>query len=430
MLKSDARPWANLDHALWPADAGRERDLSNPRPSVTLLCARFWPDRHGGVEQRMWHVSRTMARQGIGVEVLTENRTQALESEQIELNLTVRRLDPMQPGWAWRWREIPRLMWWSRAIQCWVKQGLIWATDPIMAVATILAGRREDLVFNPAGCVAGMRHISQIHPDVVTMRRPRRLMWLDRVAYRHAPRVILSSHNLERQYERFYGRASGAVHVVPHGTQSPMTTPSRGGARRRWDIGHDAFVVGFLGRMDPCKAVDHLLRSVSNGDLKHNDRLLLVGDGSDCPRLEAVANQLGLAEKIIWTGALTDPAEAYAAMDVLVLPSVYEAFGLVLLEAMAHGIPVIARRGDDQTVFTAADEIIQDGFTGVIADSTDIVDLSAIIRMLQADRPWRQAMGQRARQAAFARSWDRVVDDYRELLDLPNVPATNRAQAA
>ena len=426
----------------WPAKTNRSspssilgRRLDGPRqtPRITLLCARFWPDRHGGVEQRMWHVSREMANHGLCVEVVTENRTDAPDYEAIQPNLTVRRLDPMQPGWAWRWPQIPRLRWWLRAIQCRVKPGLIWATEPIVAAAAVLAGRGCDLVFNPAGCVAAMRHVGRVHPEAVTMRRPVSLAWLDRYAYRHAQQTVVSSHNVKRQFERFYGQPGGALSVVGHGTPLPGPTPSRTRARWNWGIHHAAFVTGFVGRLDPCKSVDFLLQAATRLDLKSHDRLLLVGDGPDRRRLNPIVQRLGLSQKVIWTGDLIDPSAAYAAMDVLVLPSVYEAFGLVVLEAMAHRVPVIARRGDDQTVFTAADELIQDGYTGLISDPQDAADLAAKIAMLRGNRPWREALGQRAHQAAAARPWKAVVDDYVQLLNLhPQkiATATRRARAA
>ena len=396
---------------------------SNSAGAVTLLCSRYWPDYHGGVEQRMGYVSRTMARRGICVDVLTENRTQSSSYEAMEPNLFVRRLDPPQSGRLWRWDHLLRLRWWQNAVQSWAGPGLIWATDPVMAVATILAGRATDLVYNPAGCVAGMRHAAKAHPQVITMNRPRSLTWLDRYAYQQAPHVIVSSHNLARQYHRFYGQRKGSLAVVHPGTQTPLVTTSRDRARQQWGISRDAFVIGFVGRLDPCKAVDSLLHAVKHIALKNTDRVLLVGDGPDRMRLESLAVEIGLTvenatDYVRWAGSLPNVSIAYPVMDVLVLPSVYEAFGLVMLEAMAHSVPVIARQGDSQTVLTAADEVVLDGQTGLLFDPHDDRDLAAKLKMIRANAPWREALGRRARQLATTRPWSRVVDDYCQILDI------------
>ena len=398
-------------------------------PSLTILCSRYWPDRHGGVEQRMGHVSQAFARQGFDVEVLTGNRTEAPSVEIIEPGLNVRRFDPPQLGRLWRWQELPHLRWWGRVIDCWAKPGLIWAADPIMAAAAIFHQRGDDLIFNPAGCVAGMRESWRRNPHVISMHRPRRLIWLDRFAYRHAKRVVVSSQNLKRQYERFYGRRDGDIYVTPHGVQSPVKPLGKTLSRLRLGIPQDALVTGFVGRLDPCKGLGFLFESIRRMNLTEHDRLLLVGDGPDRERLQALARRLGLMDHIIWTGAMPDPSSAYAAMDVLVLPSVYEAFGLVFLEAMSHGLPVIGRRGDDQSVFTAADEIIDDGSTGLLTHPTDPADLAAKLRQLRDNPAWRQTLGRRARDHARLRPWSRVVEDYITQLDLPRPRQTANALA-
>ncbi len=394
---------------------------ASDRPQITLMCARFWPDRHGGVERRLWHVSRGLAAAGWPVTVVTENRTGAARSEELAENLWVRRVEPLDPGAMWRWVEWPRVRWWRRALAEQFDQrpagdvsDVVWATDPLMAVAALLGGRGERLVYNPAGCVAAMRHIGLTHPQVTTMRRPRRLVWLDRVAYRRARCVVVSSENVRRQLERWYGARSG-VNVVPHGVEpsEPVTGDERDTARRRWGIDGDAFVAGFVGRLDPCKGFEYLFEGCAGG-LAADGRLLVVGGGPDHQRARRLAEQAGLADRIVWAGDLEDPRQAYAAIDALVLPSIYEAYGNVVPEAMSHGVAVLARRGDGEGVLTAADELIREGETGFTTDPHDAGDLAKRLRELAGDPDLLRAIGRRARDAA--QPWETTVQEYERLL--------------
>lgn len=106
---------------------------------------------------------------------------------------------------------------------------------------------------------------------------------------------------------------------------------------------------------------------------------LIVGDGEARPVLEARADALGVRRRVVFAGRLTDPdlAEAYRLCDVFVLPSSKEGFGIVFLEAMATGKPVIAARGDGSV------EPLADGELGVLVDADDHDALAeAIFRVL------------------------------------------------
>lgn len=402
-----------VGHGVVVEPGGVQRAL----PRITMLCVRYWPDQHGGVEQRVWQVSRAFARQGAVVNVITENRAGAAARQTIQPGLTVRRLDPMDPGQLWRWRELPRVRWWQRVVRRWARPGVIWATDPLMAMGAVLAGRGGDLVFNPAGCVAAMRHIGKVYPHVTTMQRPRRLAWVDQWMWRLAHMVVVSSDNVKSQYERFCrGRRNGRVHVVSHGVQMPQAKADAEAARARWGLPRDGLVIGFVGRLDPCKGLDFLFHAVAKARLARNDRLLIVGDGPDRARLQALAQRTGVASRIIWAGAMPDPAQAYAAMGVLVLPSVYEAFGNVFLEAMSHGLAVIGRRGDGRSVLTASQQIIQHGHDGFCVGSHDVHELAQKLRLLSSSPSLRRAMGAHAKATAFGLPWDNVVQHYTALL--------------
>jgi|SRR3989344_3380884 len=99
------------------------------------------------------------------------------------------------------------------------------------------------------------------------------------------------------------------------------------------------FVVGFVGRLDKIKGCHYLIRALSH--LKFNYKCLIIGDGIERKRLEDLSKQLNLDRKVILLGYKRNPEIFYHLMDVLVVPSEKESFGLSAIEAQASGIPVI-----------------------------------------------------------------------------------------
>ena len=387
--------------------------------SATILCDRYWPDVYGGLERKMWNLSRALARHGQRVHVLTENRIGAAAQETIEPNLIVRRIEPVRYGPFWRCISMVRFIWWYRLVRAHVPEGTIWASDPRAAAAVILAGRRRDLVYQPIGCNAAMNRLSSVYPHVDSMRTTAVLRGFDRFVYRYAPRIIFESHNSLAQFQQYYSDRKGA-NVIHNGVEPAIRRGAeQHGARKRWGLEDHHWVVGFVGRLDPCKDIDFLLRAVSSEGVDRDVRLLLVGDGPDREYLERMIAQRGLADRIIWAGRLDDPTDAYAVMDVMVLPSVYEVFGNVILEAMAAGVPVIGRRRDSdpaRPVLVANEELIQQGQTGLLVDPHDPEDLARQLMVLRLFPGACKALSRNARKWAVGRSWDAVVREYLNVL--------------
>lgn len=386
------------------------------RTQVTILCERYWPDAHGGLEWKMWNLSRALASAGCTVRVVTGNRANAPPHQNIQPNLTVQRVQPANAGPFWRCASLVCVGWWYRLLRSVVGRGSIWTSDPRMVVASMLAGRINDVVYQPIGCQKAMHHLSCVYPHIDTMRSTAVLRGLDRWAYRIAPRIIFESHNAREQFQGCYGQRSGAF-VVHNGVEPAVRVSDTTGseARRRWGLTERHWVVGYVGRLDPCKDIGFLFRAVAADPDRHRTRLLLVGQGPDRHRLERLAAQYGLSDRIVWAGRLDEPAVAFGAMDVMVLPSVYEIFGNVILEAMGAGVPVIGRRRDanpHRPVLTANEELIRHGRTGLLVDPHDPDDLAGQLRRLRDDPDLLAAMSRNCRRWASGRSWRVVVQRY------------------
>ncbi|WP_344899296.1 glycosyltransferase [Actinomadura meridiana] len=112
----------------------------------------------------------------------------------------------------------------------------------------------------------------------------------------------------------------------------------RASTRRRLGIGADELVVGAVGRLVPTKRFDVAVEAVARLD---GVRLLIAGTGPMRGPLERLAHDLGVADRVVFAGGTSDVPGVLAAMDVLAAPSVQEAFGLGVVEALAAGLPVL-----------------------------------------------------------------------------------------
>jgi glycosyltransferase involved in cell wall biosynthesis len=141
----------------------------------------------------------------------------------------------------------------------------------------------------------------------------------------------------------------------------------RDAVRRELGISSDNIVIGTAGKLNQGKGVFDLLSAVYRLVDKYPPvRLIFVGDGPERTRLEQEAQRLSMHEKVIFPGVRDDMERMYAAMDIFVLPSTCrEAFGMVLIEAMAMGKPVIA------TPMGGIPEIVDDGVNGILVPPHD-----------------------------------------------------------
>ena len=135
----------------------------------------------------------------------------------------------------------------------------------------------------------------------------------------------------------------------------------------------------FCGRIERQKGVDVLIDAVSRVDSNCKFKLLICGEGADMPSLKKLVISLGLADKIIWLGWQVDLEPFYALADIYIMPSRWESFGLVFLEAMNHSLPILS------TGVQAIPEVVTDNEVGLLSDSEDALGLAKNIEKLVND---------------------------------------------
>lgn len=174
---------------------------------------------------------------------------------------------------------------------------------------------------------------------------------------------------------------------------------ARASVRGSLGLGEQAFAVLYCGQLIPRKDVATLLRAVHRlstpGDGARAS-VILAGDGPDRPALEALAEELGIRDRVHFTGFL-QPAvlpRVFAAADVFVLPSHAEGWGVVVSEALAAGLPVFA----SERVNAAAD-LVRDGENGGLFGAGDAARLAGLLGAVVGDPARRRAMADAARAA-------------------------------
>jgi glycosyltransferase involved in cell wall biosynthesis len=237
-------------------------------------------------------------------------------------------------------------------------------------------------------------------PDVMGLRD--RLLFKTQVprSARRAHRVLTGSEHTKRDLIERYAIAPERITVTPYGVDPVYTTE---GPRR--DGRYALFVGAIQPRKDPVAALEAL--ALLNGDL----RLVLVGaEKRDGDRVRAAIARLGLENRVERTGHV-EPGELaalYRGAACLVFPSLYEGFGLPMLEAMASGTPVVAARAG------AIPEVAGDA--AVLVEPGDPVSLAEGIKRALADRDRLVAAGlERAKHYSWAETARQTLQVYREL---------------
>jgi len=273
--------------------------------------------------------------------------------------------------------------------------------DMACAVLATLAGRRSRLV-------------SSKHNDEQVLKKP--LVSLVHGVLGNLPsRTIVLSDHVGRFFVE-HGRLSAArIRRIYYGIDPSPFESARSAARADLGFAPEDVVFACVARFAPQKAHDVLLRALAQVENKRI-RLLLVGDdpfGDGRRRTEALARELGLGPRAVFTGVRRDVPALLAISDGFVLASLWEGLGLVFLEAMAAGLPVVA------TNVSAVPEVVVDGETGLLVPPGDPEALARALERLALDEELRVRLGRAGRERVRERfGLERMIEEtlsvYRE----------------
>lgn len=246
-----------------------------------------------------------------------------------------------------------------------------------------------DLYGLAAAVRAGVpRRISSRHNDDRFRRHPL-IKAVTRRSMAQAQAVIAISGALAGFVSGVEGVPAAKVHTIHYGLEADAPGAlSRAEARQGLGLPEDAPLIGFFGRLIAQKGVDVLLAAFDGLAVHHPAaHLLIVGDGPARAALEGQAASLSAADRVHFTGWLADAQRYMPACDVIAVPSRWEGFGLVTLEAMRHSLPLVVSRA------SALPEIVEEGRTGLIVPPEDAPALAAALSGVLADALTARQMG-------------------------------------
>ncbi len=358
----------------------------------------------GGVERMVLNLVEEFARRGYGVDLLLI-RAQGEHLRDLPDAVNVVRL-----GVEHTLAAVRPLARWLRAER-----------PPVLLVAKDRAGRAALLARRLAG--VDTRIVIRLGTNLSAALEGRG--WLKRVSrtvpmrliYRMAEQVIAVSRGVAEDTARVTGLAPERIAVA----HNPVITPrllalSREAVEHPWLApGHEVPVVLGAGRLTRQKDFPTLLRAFARLRERRRCRLVILGEGGDRPKLEALAAELGVAEDFDLPGFAANPYAWMAAADLFVLSSRWEGSPNVLTEAMACGTPVVSTDCP-----SGPRETLDQGRHGPLVEVGDVAGLARAMETVLADPPPAEAM--RAAVADF--SVERSADEYLAILGLPARPVT------
>jgi glycogen(starch) synthase len=264
-----------------------------------------------------------------------------------------------------------------------------------------------------------MRKVRFLQSIQTTQARPRWHWFLQRIVHRAAEAVVVPSPSVADAAQVRSHVPERKLVIIPNAIEP---ADFFGLAMRDTPALARPVRVGFIGRLDPIKRVQDLIRAIALlGDTVH---LHLFGSGGERERLDAMVRRKHLEKHVTFHGTVARPLEALANIDILVLPSDAEGFGLVLIEAMAAGVPVVA------TDVEGIRDVVQHGTNGLLAPVRSPRRLAELIAKVADNSKLRRKlilMGRNHVRGQY--TWEKVLPLYKRLLHLESDAAATTTAA-
>ena len=240
-----------------------------------------------------------------------------------------------------------------------------------------------------------------------------------------ADRIIVFSPHERDAMERLYGADANKVSLVPCGVDLSVFRPlDQSAVRDRLGLNGEKLLL-YVGRIEPLKGLDLLVETAAHMDIGESVRMIVVGadanGGRELDRVKQMAKEMDLEDQIDFIGQVdhTELPLYYNAADVCVVPSYYESFGLVALESMACGTPVVATRVGGLST------IVHHGRTGYLKSWRCPESFANSLEMIISNDDLQQSMGEAARKRAEGMGWDNVAalmwNEYDSLIGNPTI---------
>ncbi|MBI4355780.1 MAG: glycosyltransferase [Candidatus Omnitrophica bacterium] len=284
--------------------------------------------------------------------------------------------------------QLRRKQWWTIV----ARLRALCRQERVSVVQTHLTWSR--LLGTPAARLAGVPVVIALEQGDLYTGWP--YGWANRIVHRWLTDLVTCSEAMKRWLVEHYHLAPSKITVMPNSVVPEEFAPTHRMASIRLSLGlsETAFVLGTVGTLGTGvrKGVEWCLRATALvSDAVPGCHLLVVGDGPERSRLQGLAHELGLEGRVHFLGSRRDIRELMGAMDIVLLASEFEPFGIVLLEAMAMGKPVVATRTG------GIPEVVEDRKTGLLVPPNDAPAMAGAIQRLHGDPEAAVQMGREGR---------------------------------
>ncbi len=334
---------------------------------ILMLNRSYYPNV-GGIENSLYYMSRALVKQGHEVAIFTQEVAYEYEErEEFAEIIRYPRKDcnklllPVSP-----YVECANAVEDIKKEKERLEADLVICRDPMLGVAYKKVFPSANTVYIPAVIIKyynkGIRPASTFLGYIKEVLRFLQLKIQERQQKRImelSDKVVVFSKNVKDQI--IVGRVCKAEKVVvcPPGVADSFSKCTEE------DVPRDETTFVFVGRLCREKNLFMLIDAFHMLNCK-NKKLLLVGDGDLREQLERKVQELSLQEKVVFTGKTNEPIQYYKRASFFVLPSYYESFGQVIIEALACGLPVIGFPTIKGHTMTAIDELIREGQNGFV----------------------------------------------------------------
>ncbi len=227
------------------------------------------------------------------------------------------------------------------------------------------------------------------------------------------PVLAAISHAIAREYKKHYGIPEKQIHIIANGVDIARFHPglrneNKDKLIKEFSLPQDIFVLLFVGNEFKRKGLELVLRAMA---LRGKETYLFVLGAADRSHYVQKAEKLGINSRVFFTGRRDDAPLFYTAADLFILPADYEPFGLAGIEALSSGIPILV------PALGGFLDYLKDGENGYFIQR-EAEDIAEKIAIISKNRDLWQQMALKARETALEYSWERVVGEYAELVDV------------
>ena len=253
-------------------------------------------------------------------------------------------------------------------------------------------------------------HGADIYDPIYSV--PKVLQRLMKGVLRNCSDITAVSSFVKNIVVRKFSISEDRIKVIPNGVNTRKFAHYCNGTaiREKYHIKDNELLVLTVQRLHPRKAVQYFLKVISKIS-KSEDRMkfMIVGDGPEKAKLMNLSRTLKIEDKLVFTGFVPDSTlpSYYAACDIFTLHTLYEGLGVVLLEAIASGKPVVT------TIAGGTIDVIQNGVNGLLVKPKDVNAFANAILTLAKNKDLRIKMGERGRKMAVDKfDWEKIAEKY------------------